>query len=245
MSRAIFNLAVDLLAAALLLGMALTGLVLGFVLPPGTNRSLSLWDLTRHQWGTIHLWISFVLLLVLLLHVCLHWQWVVSTVGKRLGLTPSKGHLLRTGLPAMVGLVASVALFGWAARSGVQEIAAPERFQVCPEIAPDHTAEKQGGPVSFRKDVYPILERACLSCHGPKRQAAGFRVDRREDFFGGSGLPRQIVPRDSARSPLIAIVSGQRTNMARADAHRLADKDVALLRAWIDAGAEWPEPHEK
>ena len=47
---------------------------------------------------------------------------------------------------------------------------------------------------TFRKDVYPILERSCVSCHGPKSQRAGFRIDREEDFsreFGGMPL---VVP---------------------------------------------------
>jgi hypothetical protein len=40
---------------------------------------------------------------------------------------------------------------------------------------------------------------------------------------------------------LIAIVSGLRTDMARADAHKLPEREVNLLRAWIDVGAVWPE----
>jgi hypothetical protein len=48
------------------------------------------------------------------------------------------------------------------------------------------------------------------------------------------------VPGSSAESPLIAIVSGQRKDIPKPDVHRLPEWDVAVLRAWIDAGAAWP-----
>jgi hypothetical protein len=105
--------------------------------------------------------------------------------------------------------------------------------------------ENSHTPPAFWKDVYPILERNCLSCHGPKRQRGGFRVDCREGFFGKGGSEPQVVPGESGRSPLIAIVSGLRTDMARADAHKLPEREVNLLRAWIDAGAVWPEKSAK
>jgi hypothetical protein len=95
--------------------------------------------------------------------------------------------------------------------------------------------------VAFWEEVYPLLERKCLSCHGPKRQEGGFRVDRREDFFGKDGGERQVIPGDSAGSPLIALVTGHRPAIARADVHRLSDREVSLLWAWIDVGAPWPE----
>jgi len=95
--------------------------------------------------------------------------------------------------------------------------------------------------VAFWKDVYPILEQSCLSCHGLNKQLGGFRADRREDFFGKDGSTPLVVPGRSAESPLIAIVSGLRKDMPRADVHRLPAKQVALLRAWIEAGAPWPE----
>ena len=38
----------------------------------------------------------------------------------------------------------------------------------------------------------------------------------------------------------VAIVSG-RKDIPRPDVHRLADEQVEVLRAWIDAGAIWPE----
>jgi hypothetical protein len=89
--------------------------------------------------------------------------------------------------------------------------------------------------------VYPLFERSCLSCHGPKKQRGDFRVDRRDEFFGKNGSTPLVVPGNSGESPLIAIVSGLRQDIPRADVHQLPAKQVAFLRAWIDAGASWPE----
>src|SRR5262249_15269426 len=96
-----------------------------------------------------------------------------------------------------------------------------------------------GQEAVFWKDVYPNLERSWLSCHGPKKQRGNFRVDRREDYFGKGGSTPLGVPGKSAESPLLAIVSGLRKDLPRAAVHRLTVVQVAILRAWIDAGAPW------
>jgi hypothetical protein len=99
---------------------------------------------------------------------------------------------------------------------------------------------EQQSKVVFWKDVYPIFERSCLSCHGPRRQKGSFRVDRREDFLRQEGGPL-VVPGKSADSPLLAILSGTNPEIALPDRHRLPERDVAVVRAWIDSGASWPE----
>jgi hypothetical protein len=255
MNRTGINIVVDLTAAGLFLGMMATGYILGFTLPAGTNKMWSLWGLTRHQWGNIHLWISFGFLAVVLLHFCMHWQWVVAVVRKRLHQrTCPQGGLLRSGLATLLVVAALLGLFAWTTQTSVQEITDSAGFGVCPpsggnvdnaadvrDNSPSAVKKGERPTVEFWKDVYPLLEKACLSCHGPNRQRGGFRVDRREDFFGTDGKAALVVPGNSAQSPLIAIVSGHNKDMPRPDVHRLPTKDTVLLKAWIDAGAEWPE----
>ena len=163
------------------------------------------------------------------------------------------GPALVSGLMTFLVLGAVLSLFGWAAHSGVKKITGP-REGVCPPSGQDggnkaadlggtisETATAHGQKVVCWKDIYPILERSCLSCHGPKKQRGDFRVDRREDFFGKGGSTPLVVPGKSAESPLLAIVSGSRKDMPRADVHQLPAAQVAILRAWIEAGAPWPE----
>ncbi len=254
MRRLFDNLLIDVAAAALMIGMLSTGYILRFPLPPGSNKSLTLWGLTRHQWGDAHFWISLGLLAVILLHLCLHWQWIVISVKRRLvRAKATPGSSLASGLITFLVLAGVFTLFAWAAGSGVKTITEP-REGVCPTAGPGggNKAAEPGGTipepptaygskVGFRDDVYPILERSCLSCHGPKKQRGDFRVDRMEDFFGKGGGTPLVVPGKSAESPLIAIVSGSRKDMPRADVHQLPAAQVSILRAWIDAGAPWPE----
>jgi hypothetical protein len=259
MKRFFDNLLVDLIAAGLIIAMIATGYILRFPLPPGSNKYLTLWTLTRHQWGEVHFWISIALLGVILLHLCLHWQWLLVSLKRRFWATkPSPGSPLVSGLMSLLVLAAVLVLFGWAAHSSVERITEP-REGVCPlptsesgNNAFDATGATPRTPahdghikVAFWNDVYPVFERSCLSCHGPQKQRGSFRVDKREDFFGKDGNTPLVVPGKSDESPLIAIVSGQRKDMQMPGVHRLPNEMVALLRAWIDAGAPWPERSRK
>jgi hypothetical protein len=254
MKRLFDNLVIDLIAAALMVGMAATGYILRFPLPPGSNKYLSLWGLTRHQWGDVHFWIGLALLGVILLHVILHWQWVAVSVRRKLSAAkPASGSAWLSGLMTLVVLGAMLTVFAWAAHHGVEEVTEP-REGVCP--TPSSVGAKEKGAVNgllpgtaiaggkrtvaFWQDVYPILERSCISCHGPQKQRGDFRADQPEDFFDRRGGSPLVIPGKSGESLLIALVSGKK-DIARADVHRLGDEQVEVLRVWIDAGAIWPE----
>jgi hypothetical protein len=96
----------DFVVLWLMLLMLATGLLIRYVLPPGSGgrgggHGLLLWGLDRHAWGGLHFWASLLLLLLLLLHVALHWTWVCGVVRRRLGDERGPvtyGHLLRWGL---------------------------------------------------------------------------------------------------------------------------------------------------
>lgn len=249
MNRTIANIIIDIIAAFLFLGMIATGYILRFPLPPGSNKILSLWGYTRHQWGDVHFWISLGLLVVLVIHLVLHWNWIVTVIGKRC-------HLVKTAHPSLVrsgvltsGLaILTISLFAWTAQNSVKEIARPMRgkhFSQSSQTNESSTATQapqriDQESVGFWKDVYPIFENNCLSCHGPHKQLANFRVDHSEDFFGSNNKPSLIIPKQSSTSPLIAIVSGTKKDMPMADTHKLSEQDQELLKSWIDSGAEWP-----
>src|SRR5438874_9527697 len=36
-----------------------------------------------------------------------------------------------------------------------------------------------GAPVDFQREIAPIFESRCYSCHGPERQANGLRLDQK------------------------------------------------------------------
>lgn len=102
--------------------------------------------------------------------------------------------------------------------------------------------------VDFTQQIKPILERSCVGCHGGEKPRGLFRVDGRDALLkGGASGEAAILPGHSEKSPLIDYVSGgapdsemppkaQRTRFPA-----LTTDEVALLRAWIDQGAEWPK----
>jgi hypothetical protein len=252
MNRTIANIIIDLAAALLFVGMIATGYVMRFPLPPGTNRILTLWGLTRHQWGAIHYWISLGLLAVIAAHLVLHWKWIVTVVGKRLRLV-TKPHpsMVRSGLIVAGIFGVSIGLFGFAVHWSVREMEEPlHKLDLSNDDGPDEISRPEirttesPSRIGFWVDVYPVFEKRCVSCHGPRRQLGDFRVDQREDFFGKHGEQPLIVPGNSADSTLIAIVSGAKSGLRMLDKHQLPENEVRLLSVWIDAGADWPDVQE-
>ncbi len=98
-------------------------------------------------------------------------------------------------------------------------------------------------PVDYARDVRPILETRCYACHGPEKQRAGLRLDKKAAALrgGSDGIPA-IRPGHAAESELVrrvASVDPEERMPSRGD--RLTPDEVGILRAWIDRGATWPE----
>ena len=66
-----------------------------------------------------------------------------------------------------------------------------------------------GRPVSYANDVFPILEKHCLSCHklgGDGYEASGFRMETYEDFMNGTKFGSVIKPGSGFASTLTILV---------------------------------------
>ncbi len=95
--------------------------------------------------------------------------------------------------------------------------------------------------VDFATEVHPILAGRCAGCHSGTKPAAGLSVDSRALLLAGGAGGAAIVPGDGGGSLLIHKVSGQRGALMPASGEPLTAAQIATLRAWIDAGAVWPE----
>ena len=104
MKRASLNLTFDIVAFVGFVMLTTTGVLMRYVLPPGSGHYSTIWGLDRHEWGGIHFWISVVFFSILALHLILHWSWIVSVVTGR----PHEGSGFRAGL-GIVGLITVVA----------------------------------------------------------------------------------------------------------------------------------------
>jgi hypothetical protein len=87
----------------------------------------------------------------------------------------------------------------------------------------------------FAHDIQPVFEKSCYGCHGAANQSAGLRLDSRDGVIG-----KVIKPGDSANSELYKRVAGLSSGPRMPMGGMLAPADVAKIKAWIDAGADWP-----
>jgi mono/diheme cytochrome c family protein len=95
----------------------------------------------------------------------------------------------------------------------------------------------------FVRDIAPILVKRCSECHGPDQQKAGLRLDTRAAALQGgkSGKPA-LVPGRPEESELFRRVTTTDPDEAMPPkGERLRPEQIAALKAWIAAGADWPE----
>jgi hypothetical protein len=98
--------------------------------------------------------------------------------------------------------------------------------------------------VDFDRDIKPIFETSCLRCHGPEKPRGRLRLDNRESAFKGGQHGEVILPGHSEKSSLVLYVARLVEDMEmppNGKGDPLTPQQVALLRAWIDQGAAWPE----
>lgn len=100
----------------------------------------------------------------------------------------------------------------------------------------------EAAEVDFVRDVRPILQRNCYSCHGPDKQKSGLRLDiKSEAFKGGEGWGPSLVAGEASESPLIDLVtSDDEDTRMPPEGDRLSAAEIETLTRWVDEGAVWP-----
>jgi ankyrin repeat protein len=106
--------------------------------------------------------------------------------------------------------------------------------------APSPAARGSAASVDYDTDVRPILAARCFGCHGPKQAQSGLRLDLRQNALRGGDYGVVIVPGKSADSKLIQRLIGSSAGLQMPPTGELPADEIALLRAWIDQGAEMP-----
>ena len=84
MNKTNLNFVIDALMFLCMTAIAGLGFLMKYVLLPGRESTikyghrvdLSLLGLDRHDWGAIHLYLGFLLLALLVLHIVLHWNMI-------------------------------------------------------------------------------------------------------------------------------------------------------------------------
>jgi mono/diheme cytochrome c family protein len=127
------------------------------------------------------------------------------------------------------------AALGWLALFGLAASLAP----AAPADDPPEDAK-----ALFLMRVRPMLREKCLNCHGEGEEIeAHLDLRTREAMLkGGDGGPA-LVPGKPAESLIYkSVLRDGPIVMPPRKANRLTERELADLRAWIEAGAPWAEP---
>jgi uncharacterized membrane protein len=84
---------------------------------------------------------------------------------------------------------------------------------------------------TFKNDVQPLLNNACMNCHSGKRKKGGV------DLSSYDAVIKSVKANEPDKSRLIKSVTGQGAKLMPPKTG-LGDDQVKVLKAWIAAGAK-------
>ena len=89
----------------------------------------------------------------------------------------------------------------------------------------------------FEQRVRPLLVEKCYSCHGPKKQKGGLRLDSLEAALKGGETGAAIEPGKPDESLLVGAVRYEDLEMPPTG--QLEADEIAVLTRWVEQGAFW------
>lgn len=96
--------------------------------------------------------------------------------------------------------------------------------------------------VDYERQIKPIFEQACYECHGADKGRGQLRLHKRALALKGGLSGPVILPNHGDDSLLVQRLLGlgddDRMPLKK---EPLSDAQIALVKAWIDQGAAWPE----
>lgn len=90
--------------------------------------------------------------------------------------------------------------------------------------------------VSYTRQVVPILRKSCLGCHRPGKEKGGVDLTTHAAILKGGKHGDLLSLKKPAESLLLQQVSGPKPEMPKDD-DPLSPSEIAILRAWLLAGA--------
>ncbi|MGE5313282.1 MAG: c-type cytochrome domain-containing protein [Acidobacteriota bacterium] len=108
-------------------------------------------------------------------------------------------------------------------------------------VKPDASSASKSVPVSFSKDVMPVLSKKCLDCHTTEDESSNrFYVDTYEELMKESKHGVNVIPGKGEESTLIRKMKGTATFGAKMPKRGkpVPDSTIAVISRWIDEGAK-------
>jgi hypothetical protein len=102
--------------------------------------------------------------------------------------------------------------------------------------------DQSNDKIDFKRDVQPILAASCYDCHAGENTDGGVRWDQKSALLGGDSGEVAVVPGKPDEGSLLARVLGEEDLMPPEDeGEPLTESQIAILRRWIEQGADWPD----
>ena len=98
--------------------------------------------------------------------------------------------------------------------------------------------------VSYQKDVVPILDKHCMSCHVPGQAGyvvSGFELGSYESLMKGTQFGPVVLPGDALTSVLVMLIEGRvdpALKMPHGDATTPTADEILTIRRWVEQGAK-------
>src|SRR6516162_10249666 len=105
------------------------------------------------------------------------------------------------------------------------------------------TASAQPADTTLEKKVRVVLETHCFKCHSHQagKDRGKLMLDSRSAMLKGGETSPAIVPGHPEKSLLIKAINHEDENLKMPEKGKLAAEDIALLTAWVKAGAPWTD----
>ena len=101
-----------------------------------------------------------------------------------------------------------------------------------------------GAEISFSRDVAPILQEHCVSCHKPGGngyEKGGLSLESYEKLMQGTKFGPVVVPGDPAGSRMNILVEGLAHESMRMphDSAPVPESKIKILSLWVRQGAKY------
>ena len=94
--------------------------------------------------------------------------------------------------------------------------------------------------LDFVHEVLPILREKCAECHTGGKKKGGLAMNTRSELLKGGSSGKAVIPGNASESLLLELVSsGDEDEWMPPKGPRLTEKEIAVLRKWIETGLSW------
>ena len=104
--------------------------------------------------------------------------------------------------------------------------------------------EKSAPAASYQRDVVPILDKHCKSCHMPGQAGyvvSGFELSDYDSLMKGTQFGPVVLPGDPLTSVLVMLIEGRvdpSLRMPHGEAQPMSKAEIETIRNWVEQGAK-------